>query len=96
MNEVNEFLKRFHTSDDIDTVFTNGCCYWFAMILYRRFIRNEAKIMYDAVENHFGTMVGDRVYDITGDITDKYHWVPWLDIKDESLVRRIVRDCIMF
>lgn len=96
MNEVDNFLKRFHISDDIDEVFTCGCCYWFAYILFRRFIRSNATIMYDEVANHFGTMVGGRVYDITGDVSSSYSWRPWDDTVDKTLRERIIRDCIMF
>lgn len=96
MNEVDNFLKRFHLSQDIDVVFTSGCCYWFAQILYRRFIRENAMIMYASIDNHFGTMVCGRVYDITGDVTSKYKWEPWLEFSDELERKRIIRDCAMF
>ena len=94
--EVSDFLKRFHFHTDIDEVFTNGCCYWFANILYHRFLNTGATIMYDEVINHFGTMIGNKIYDITGDVTDKYNWVSWDSIHDTALKSRIIRDCIMF
>lgn len=96
MDEVNKFLKRFHTSNDIDTVFTSEACYWFAYILYRRFIRSSAILMYAGADNHFGTKIYGKVYDITGDVTDKYAWKPWLELEDEFEKERIIRDCIMF
>ena len=96
MKSVDDFLKRFHISNDVDEVFTSGCCYWFAYILFVRFIRDRAVIMYDETANHFGTKISKRVYDITGDVTDKYHWVPWDSITDESHRERIVKDCIKF
>lgn len=95
-NEIDNFLKRFHTCADVDEVFTQGCCYWFAYVLFGRFIRHGAEIMYDSVANHFGTKINDRVYDITGDVTEKYEWHPWSDISDSALRDRLVRDCIMF
>jgi hypothetical protein len=52
--------------------------------------------MYDEAANHFGTRIKGKVYDITGDVTTKYKWVPWESITDSSLRARIVRDCIMF
>lgn len=82
--DVTQFLKRFHFSKNITDVFLNGCCYWFATI------------MYDEVINHFGTKIEGRVYDITGDVTFKYEWKPWPDVNDELFRARIVRDCIMF
>ena len=96
MKTVDNFLKRFHESKDIDDVFTSGCCYWFAYVLFGRFIRDGATIMYDVVANHFGTRVFGKVYDITGDVTDKYDWVPWDSITDEAHRNRIIRDCIKF
>lgn len=96
MEEVEGFLARFHEHDSVDDVFTNGCCYWFAIILACRFAFYGAEIMYDEVENHFGTMVNGRVFDVTGDVTDKFRWVPWKSMSDTLLTSRIVRDCINF
>lgn len=96
MKDVENFLKRFHLSENVDEVFTCGCCYWFAAVLFGRFIRDGATIMYDEVANHFGTRIKGKVYDITGDVTNKYKWVPWESITDSSLRASIVRDCIMF
>lgn len=95
--DAEQFLKRFHSSENITDVLSNGCCYWFAKILYDRFsMTHGAAIVYDEVENHFGTKINGRVYDITGDVTFKYEWSPWSDINDELLRARIIRDCIMF
>lgn len=90
----NLFLARFHLADDVDTVFTNGCCYWFAVILHCRF--PDSTLMYDQVENHFVTQIQGRLYDITGDVTEKYQVKPWDALDDELLKKRIVRDCILF
>lgn len=96
MDDVQIFLERFHEYDDIEDVFTRGCCYWFAIVLRERFEYTGPVIMYDEVMNHFGTEIGDRVYDITGDVTDRYRWTPWEELDDELLRERIVRDCVMF
>lgn len=96
MDTVYNFLERFHLSDNIDDVFTSGCCYWFAAIMMMRFDEMNPELMYDPVANHFGTMVGKNVYDITGDVTDKYDWELWKDIDDDLLKSYIVRDCIKF
>ncbi len=92
--DINRFLSRFHNSNDVDTVFTCGCCYWFALILHCRF--PESVIMYDQVANHFVTMIDGKLYDITGDVTERYDVIPWLTFDDELLKSRIVRDCILF
>lgn len=99
MDKVNSFISRFTGSGKYDQVieaFTCGCCYWFADILAKRFADDHAEIMYDQVINHFGTQINGRVYDITGDVTDEFHWVPWKNMSDTILVQRIERDCIMF
>lgn len=94
-SEVAKFLRRFHIGGDVDTVFTCGCCYWFAVILCLRF-QEKARMMYDQVENHFVTEIDGRMYDITGDVTGKYNVEPWDELDDSSLKKRIIRDCVMF
>lgn len=94
--EITSFLRRFHLGDQrVDTVFTCGCCYWFADILCRRF-PNNSRLMYDQVINHFVAEIDGRLYDITGDVTDKYNVEPWDEMEDELHKSRIIRDCIMF
>ena len=94
--EIENFLARFHSSDDVDEVFTRGCCYWFAVIMAMRF---NSPIMYSPVDNHFTVSIHGRLYDITGDVTEKYpDSVRWRDYVtfDPSDFRRIVRDCVLF
>lgn len=97
---VNSFIEKFlpfgSASKTVDT-FTNGCCYWFAVILQVRFNSDDATLMYDEIANHFGTRINDRVYDITGDVTDQYDWQTWdeFSVKDDALVSRIIRDCMI-
>lgn len=93
---IDNFIQRFHEHDSTDDTFQFGCCYWFAYILFRRFLRDGARIMYDQVANHFGAQIFGRVYDITGDVTNKYNWEQFDKLEDESLKNRIIRDCIMF
>lgn len=98
MDQINQFIRHFQTNEGTITTFTCGCCYWFAVILFIRFMPDGAQIVYDQVDNHFATMIGDRVYDITGDVTDGHNWVLWRSMRylDELLTSRIVRDCINF
>lgn len=91
--EISRFLKRFHDYDTVDEIFTNGCCFWFAVTMVLRF---QGKLMYDPIYGHFVTKIDDHLYDITGDVTEKYNPIPWEDIHDETYKQRIVRDCIMF
>ena len=100
--KVQKFLNRItHNgtySQVIDT-FSNGCCYYAAAMLCERFCFEALTfIMYDDIANHFGCKIYDRVYDITGDVTDKYNWKVWNEFEkeDKLLTDRIIRDCIDF
>lgn len=99
-NEVLNFIKRFQNEGTIKT-FTNGCCYWFAKILDERFNFVQSRIMYNEIDNHFATLIGINLYDITGnlgDIRDLKGWEDWWYFigKDKALTERIFRDCIDF
>lgn len=95
MNDVGKFIAKFQSPESND-IFAGDCSYWFAAILYRRFIRDGAKIMFDTTSNHFGTMLRGKVYDITGDVTKHYNWIPWLEIQDNSIKEKISSKYIMF
>lgn len=95
VNEVNNFLKKDLKSRMILkkpslVVIAIGS------LLFCSVIRDGATIMYAEVDNHLGTKIKGRVYDITGDVTDKYKRVPWESITDTAHRARITRDCIMF
>ena len=98
-DKVLHFISRFKSGDKenrVEYVFTNGCCFWFAYILQSRFASDGAVIMYDDIMNHFGTEISGRIYDITGDVTEQYSWIPWNNIQDELHRSRIIRDCVLF
>lgn len=95
VNKVEGFLKHFQSPDNTEEVFTNDCCYWFALILFRRFIKDGAKIMYDIESEYFGTEINGKVYDITGDITNNYNWIPWDSIDDFDIRYKIVSRFIL-
>jgi hypothetical protein len=96
MNEVLKFISHFNNSSEVVTSFTCGNCYWFSFILSGRF--PEGDVMYDDVANHFGYMIDNEVYDITGVVTDKYNWKVWMEfaLLDSALTKRLIRDCIDF
>ena len=110
-NEFNEdrliqavlgFIGRFsfgveNERTEVIEAFTCGCCYWFAFILKCRFIEYyNCGIMIDYIQNHFGCKIEDKVFDITGDVTDKYKWEYWSLCEDPYLKARIIEDCINF
>lgn len=96
--EVLNFIKQFRELD-ASKCFLNGMCYYFTVILERRFAATRGIIiMYDQVMNHFATKIDNRIYDISGDVTDDahFHWEPWRKVQetDALLTERIIRDCI--
>lgn len=94
--DISRFLRRFHAGNEtVNEVFTQGCCFWFADILCKRF-PERSRLMYDQVANHFVAEIDGRLYDITGDVTDTYKVEPWDELEDDLLRARIIRDCIMF
>lgn len=100
---VQKFIARFNHNEKYEEVidtFKNGCCYWFARILYERFSfeADEIYIVYDEVINHWGCYIDGLVYDISGEVTTDYNWELWSAVmaRDELLAARLVRDCIYF
>ena len=100
---VSRFIERFTERGNrpqVEDCFTNGCCFWFAYTLYARFAleASNVEIMYDDIANHFGCRIDEKIYDITGDVTDKYRWKEWIEAYYEDVLRgnRIIRDCVNF
>ncbi len=112
--EVINFINLFQCEQTID-LFTQGLCYWFAHILHTRFpyklffhedgLTNEAStIVYNAVEGHFMTKIGKRLYDIRGDVTSLYassecleHLIDFESLKltDPPYYGRILQYCVL-
>lgn len=94
---VLRFIRDFKCFDtgQVTRTFTNGYCYWFAFILHNRFPNSE--IVYYAVGNHFACKIGNRIFDVTGDITDKkFFFESWEDYKKVEPLesQRIIKYCI--
>ena len=69
------FIDRFAKGrPEVVECFTQGCCYWFALVLSARF---GGRIMYDQTVGHFGCELDGVVYDITG--VAKGKWVGFND-----------------
>jgi hypothetical protein len=97
---VLDFIKQYQKfGSEVIDCFSNGMCYHFAEILKLRFGYSRVEIMYDPIQNHFAANIDDRIYDITGDLTDneEYQWFTWdryrkLDILERD---RIIRYCVL-
>ena len=91
MNEVTEFIQR-RFPDDCN--WTNGNCYYFAVILQSRF---GGEIFYDVIFGHFVTKIKGKFYDHKGevDLTNR-KLVSWQDFdKYDSLQKdRIMEECL--
>ena len=91
MNEVTEFIRRRFPED---CNWTNGNCYYFAVILQARF---GGEIFYDVIYGHFVTKIENKFYDHKGevDLTDRV-LISWQDFeKYDSLQKeRITEDCL--
>lgn len=100
MENILKFIKEFSNfGEQVVKCFTCGNCYYFAVILMDRYkaeYLNEAEIVYDDIAGHFAARLGNKIYDITGDVTDKANWIPWNQLWKEDPVHaaRIVLGCI--
>lgn len=93
MNDIIQFInKRFKNDCD----WTNGNCYYFAVILKDRF--PEGNIFYDVVCGHFVFEYNNQFYDWSGLYrSNDMFLVPWNDFDnyDKFQKQRVIRDSIM-
>ena len=94
---VLRFIRDFKCFDtgQVTRTFTNGYCYWFALILHTRF--PDSEIVYYSAGNHFACKIGKRIFDITGDITYQNHFFEsWEEFKKIEPLEsaRITKYCI--
>lgn len=76
MNEVETFIERFKAKypKALEDTFLNGYCYWFALMLAKRF---KGDIWFNQYICHFATYIGGYLYDISGMLEDTYGWCSW-------------------
>ena len=92
-NTILDFIQRRFP---LDNNWTDGNCYWFAIILTSRC--PELEIGYDPINGHFVAIdeEGDCYYDYEGyhEINGKI--IKWSTLKemDGNWFRRIARDCV--
>ena len=96
MKEVLKFIQRFkfEAASALETVFTEGNCYYFAIILHDRF---GGEIYYLPIDNHFICKIRNSFYDIKGLVNPEETPIKWSDMPtyDAALYKRIVRDCML-
>jgi hypothetical protein len=88
---IHEFKKRH--PQEIEDVFYNGYCYYFAIMLKKRFGGN---LYFNEKLVHFGIEINNEIYDILGIVADKSEWVSWKDFKEmrPDLIHDIEKTCI--
>jgi hypothetical protein len=100
--DIETFIKDFRgygTGNEIIECFTQGHCYWFAFILSNRF--PEGEIYYNTM-NHFIFKYNNRLYDITGDCTDKwdneylYSWNEYQKLENGSEHLSLLEQCCIY
>lgn len=87
---VLEFINRRFKED---CHWTDGNCYYFALILSRRF---GGTICYDQIDGHFSTLIYGKYYDFTGIIepSKEVMSLDYIRDHDSSLYFRLIDDCI--
>lgn len=98
-NRVIKFINHFTLDGkrkEVIECFTCGCSYWFSFILSKRFV--DGYIVYDKTKNHYAYYINQckNVFDITGNVTNKYKWEKWDDVakSDSLLTTRLFMECI--
>lgn len=91
-DKVLEFIRRRFKDD---CKWTDGNCYYFAVILKDRF--PEGHIYYDVINGHFMFWFEGKFYDWNGIVESTGYTVNWelFDMYDSLLKERIIRDCIL-
>lgn len=94
MDEVSEFIKRrFKT----DCKWTDGNCYYFAIILKARF--PSAEIYYEVILGHFLAKINGRFYDYNGvyDPEEKSVLIPFdnLEKYDRFVYKSVIEGCVL-
>lgn len=92
LNFINDFKGKYPA--EIEDVFSNGYCYWFAEILHQRF---NGIIYYLPIKNHFITKINGKYFDITGEVIPDekvYEWEYYANF-DYLDYNRVVKNCIL-
>ena len=95
--EVLDFIRRRFDGakgTKCHSEWTDGNCYWFALILSERF---DGEILYDPVAGHFVTRIKDKAFDWNGVYESGNDMIPWVLFGQEDPIwwRRVMRDCVL-
>ena len=87
MEYVIEFSNRLIESG----VTSKEYSYWFASILYKRFIRDGAKLLYNNKKETFGTLIDGAVFTSNGISEHDDDWLSWVDYQEGKEKEKIVK-----
>ena len=89
-DKVLEFIERRFP---VDCNWTTGNCYYFALILSKRF---NGDIYYDGINSHFVSLIDDTFYDYNGayEYNESLIYSEELLQKDPAHYIRLIRDCM--
>ena len=76
--EVEGYISKItncFNSGVVTNLLLNTCRGRFALDLCQRF--HPAELMFSERENHFGSLIDGVVYDVCGNVTNRYGWEPW-------------------
>jgi hypothetical protein len=95
--EIIEFIINFKKKhpQEIEDVFLNGYCYWFAKILEIRF---GGEILYNPKQVHFATLINNQLFDISGYVvfSEDDVWLNWDEYQmNNDDVSDIFNNCIL-
>lgn len=91
-NEVIDFIQRRFVDD---CKWTDGNCYYFAIILKDRF--PEGEMYYDVIYGHFVFKYQNEYYDWNGAVRSIGYLVEWDKFEEYDFLQkeRIIKDCIL-
>lgn len=93
MKFISRITNKWNNKGVIEA-FSSENSFWFASILFRRFLRDGAKIMFDTENLKFSTMINGRLYDITGEINVSESLVGWIEYSKSN--EDIIKEYVMF
>jgi hypothetical protein len=100
-----DFIAKFNSHDCLQVLeetFTNGFCYYFAVMLKARF--PEVVIYYDQIAGHFISLYQFKFYDVTGHLPkydapnqENVRLIEWnkMEAYDELLFECVLNDCVL-
>lgn len=85
-------FKSYEKDEVLEKTFLKGYCYQFAIILKDRF---DGEILYEPIEGHFVTMIGDKLYDIRGDVTSLYKDKNLIPKEEYLQINNVIKGCLL-